>query len=317
MLTLFTAVGQREDVTPETLHEHLQTTAKAFWLDIEAPSDDELHILTDVFHFHPLTIEDVKHQNQRPKLEGYDGYMFAVLFVAAFDERDVTFREHHLYIGGNYLVTVHNNREPAFPKLLQRMSESPENTCRKASFLAYLVLDVLVDATFDALELFDDDVDKLQDDILDEATTVELVQLQNYKHGASELRRVLTAQRDMLQRLVTQSIDQDRETTAYYRDIYDHVIRQYETVDSLRDLLTGAMDVYLSTVSNRLNSTMKALTVIASLFLPLTFLTGFFGMNFAWLVSHIDTAWSFTIAIAFMLGSVILQLVLFRRRGWI
>ena len=88
----------------------------------------------------------------------------------------------------------------------------------------------------------------------------------------------------MFQRLVTLSLEADRETTAYYRDVYDHIIRQYETVDSLRDLLTGAMDVYLSTVSNRLNMTVKALTVVASLFLPLTFLTGFFGMNFGWLV---------------------------------
>ena len=109
------------------------------------------------------------------------------------------------------------------------------------------------------------------------------------KHSAVEMRRILGAQRDMFQRLVTLSLEPDRETTAYYRDVYDHIIRQYETVDSLRDLLTGAMDVYLSTVSNRLNMTVKALTVVASLFLPLTFLTGFFGMNFGWLVSRIGT----------------------------
>ena len=109
------------------------------------------------------------------------------------------------------------------------------------------------------------------------------------KHSAVEMRRILGAQRDMFQRLVTLSLEADRETTAYYRDVYDHIIRQYETVDSLRDLLTGAMDVYLSTVSNRLNMTVKALTVVASLFLPLTFLTGFFGMNFGWLVTRIGS----------------------------
>ena len=117
--------------------------------------------------------------------------------------------------------------------------------------------------------------------------------LQDLKHAASEMRRVLGAQRDMFQRFVTHSLEEDRETTAYYRDVYDHIIRQYENVDGLRDLLTGAMDVYLSTVSNRLNMTMKTLTVVASLFLPLTFLTGFFGENFGWLVTRIGDFPSF------------------------
>jgi magnesium transporter len=121
----------------------------------------------------------------------------------------------------------------------------------------------------------------------------------------------------MFQRLVTLALEQDRETTAFYRDVYDHVIRQYETIDSLRDLLTGAMDVYLSMVSNRLNATVKALTVVASLFLPLTFLTGFFGENFAWLVGRIGSFTAFAIGLTLMVLSVVLQLVFFRRRGWI
>src|ERR1019366_5291039 len=117
--------------------------------------------------------------------------------------------------------------------------------------------------------------------------------------------------------LVPLSLEADRETTAYYRDVYDHIIRQSETVDSLRDLLTGAMDVYLSTVSNRLNMTVKALPVVASLFLPLTFLTGFFGMNFGWLVSRIGTVTAFAIGLTLMAISIWTQLFFLRRAGWI
>ena len=317
MRRLFTSAGHDQDVTTAAISALLAVPKGTFWLDIEAPDDDDYRLLSETFGFHQLTIEDVKHQNQRPKLDGYDTYTFAVLFVVSFDGGHVSFREHHVYISANFIVTVHQEPEPSFEKLNQRVAESPESVCRTTSFLAYLVMDTLVDATFDALEALDDVVDRLQDEILDGATTAQLSRLQELKHAASELRRILGAQRDMFQRLVTLAVEQDRETTAYYRDVYDHVIRQYETCDSLRDLLTGAMDVYLSVVSNRLNTTMKTLTVVASLFLPLTFLTGFFGMNFGWLVQRISTPYAFGIGLALMAVSIAAQLFFFRRRGWI
>jgi magnesium transporter len=317
MRTLFTADGHSREVDPSTVQRLLAAPHQVFWLDIQAPGDDDYRLLSDTFKFHQLTIEDVKHQNQRPKLDGYDGYVFAVVFVIALDGEDVSFREHHLYIAPDYLVSVHLEAEPSFDTLNERIAESPESTCRKSSFLTYLVMDSLVDTTFVALETLDESVDKLQDEVLQNANNAQLALLQDMKHSAVEMRRVLGAQRDMFQRLVTLSLEADRETTAYYRDVYDHIIRQYETVDSLRDLLTGAMDVYLSTVSNRLNMTVKALTVVASLFLPLTFLTGFFGMNFGWLVSRIGTLYAFMIGLSLMAISIITQLVFFRRRGWI
>ncbi|MGA8668032.1 MAG: magnesium/cobalt transporter CorA [Candidatus Dormiibacterota bacterium] len=317
MRTLFTADGHSREVDPSTVQRLLAAPHQVFWLDMQAPDDDDYRLLSDTFKFHQLTIEDVKHQNQRPKLDGYDGYVFAVVFVIALDGEDVSFREHHLYIAPDYLVSVHLEPEPSFDTLNDRIAESPESTCRKSSFLTYLVMDSLVDTTFAALETLDESVDKLQDEVLENANNAQLALLQDMKHSAVEMRRVLGAQRDMFQRLVTLSLEADRETTAYYRDVYDHIIRQYETVDSLRDLLTGAMDVYLSTVSNRLNMTVKALTVVASLFLPLTFLTGFFGMNFGWLVSRIGTLYAFMIGLSLMAISIITQLVFFRRRGWI
>ena len=317
MRTLFTADGHSREVDPSTVQRLLKSPHQVFWLDMQAPDDDDYRLLSDTFKFHQLTIEDVKHQNQRPKLDGYDGYVFAVVFVIALDGEEVSFREHHLYIAPDYLVSVHQEPEPSFDTLNERIAESPESTCRKSSFLTYLVMDSLVDTTFAALERLDESVDKLQDEVLQDANNAQLALLQDMKHSAVEMRRVLGAQRDMFQRLVTLSLEADRETTAYYRDVYDHIIRQYETVDSLRDLLTGAMDVYLSTVSNRLNMTVKALTVVASLFLPLTFLTGFFGMNFGWLVSRIGTLYAFMIGLSLMAISIITQLVFFRRRGWI
>src|SRR5207249_11451236 len=136
-----------------------------------------------------------------------------------------------------------------------------------------------------------------------------LGQINQYKRQVIELRKFIGAQRDLFQRLITHSIDvRGEELTLYWRDVHDHLIRQYETVDSLRDLLTGAMDIYLSTVSNRLNNTMKALTVIASLFLPLSFLTGFYGMNFAYLTSVLEPPnWVFWVGVGTMVGATVFQ----------
>ena len=147
----------------------------------------------------------------------------------------------------------------------------------------------------------------------------DLAEITSLRHSVTDLRRTLGAQRDCFQRLVTQSVDpQNTETALYFRDTYDHLVRQYETVDSLRDLLSGAMDTYLSSVSNRLNSTMKTLTVVAGLFLPLTFLTGFFGMNFAYLTGVVQTSGlEFVGGILLMTVSVGIELYLFRRRHWI
>ena len=231
MRTLFTADGHSREVDPSTVQRLLAAPHQVFWLDMQAPDDDDYRLLSDTFKFHQLTIEDVKHQNQRPKLDGYDGYVFAVVFVIALDGEDVSFREHHLYIAPDYLVSVHLEPEPSFDTLNDRIAESPESTCRKSSFLTYLVMDSLVDTTFAALETLDESVDKLQDEVLENANNAQLALLQDMKHSAVEMRRVLGAQRDMFQRLVTLSLEADRETTAYYRDVYDHIIRQYETVE--------------------------------------------------------------------------------------
>ncbi len=138
------------------------------------------------------------------------------------------------------------------------------------------------------------------------------------RHAVTDLRRILSPQREVFQRLVTHSLDRGAgELSLYWRDVYDHLVRQYEQVDSLRDLLTGTMDLYMTDVSNRLSATMKQLTVIASLFLPLTFLTGFFGMNFGFLVGRITSAQAFLMGLSLMALTTAMQLYVFRRQRWI
>jgi magnesium transporter len=317
--TLFTTNGQQENDVSD-IHTCFELRHRdGFWLDIEAPNDDDYRLLEQTFGFHPLTIEDIKHQNQRPKLDEYNDYNFAVLFQATWQNNEILALEHHLFVGPTYLVTVHLEPSEPIGQLQQRISQSPELTKGKPAFLTYLVIDTLVDASFPVLDELDETVDTLEDDITDKASPDSLNRIYHLKHSVTELRRLLGAQRDLFQKLITHGITlQQEDMTLYYRDVYDHIVRQYETVDSLRDLLTSAMDVYLSTVSNRLNRTTTTLAVIASLFLPLSFLTGFYGMNFLYLTSILETPYNaFWVGVGTMLIATLIQLYLFRRRGWI
>jgi magnesium transporter len=318
--TLITTAGkQPATATDDVVRCFEESTQMGFWLDIEAPDEDDFKLLEQTFKFHPLTIEDIKHQQQRPKVDEYPDYNFTVIFQILWENNEVVMREHHLYVGASYLITVHYEHSPALVDVHDRITRSPDLTKGQPAFLTYMVIDALVDSTFPALERLDDSVDALEDDIVDSADTKLLDRIYHLKHSVVELRRLLGAQRDVFQSLITHGIHlQKADMTLYYRDVFDHIVRQYETVDSLRDLLTGAMDVYLSTVSQRLNQTTKALTVIASLFLPLSFLTGFYGMNFAYLTQVLEVPyWTFAVGVGTMLIAIFIQLWLFRRRGWI
>ncbi len=319
MRSLFTINGKQDNDVSD-IHTCFELSHRdGFWLDIEQPDDDDYHLLEHVFNFHPLTIEDIKHQNQRPKVDEYVDYNFAVIFQATWQNNEVLSLEHHLFVGPTYLVTVHLEPSDALRELQKRITGSPQLIKGMPAFLTYLVIDTLVDATFPVLDQLDEIVDTLEDDITDKASPDSLNRIYHLKHSVTELRRLLGAQRDLFQKLITHGITlSQQDMTLYYRDVYDHIVRQYETVDSLRDLLTSAMDVYLSTVSNRLNRTTTALTVIASVFLPLSFLTGFYGMNFTFLTQVLETPYAaFWVGVGTMVFSILIQLFLFRRRGWI
>jgi magnesium transporter len=320
MRTLLTTAGRLDATDPASITKCVADAhTEGLWLDIERPDADDFKLLEETFKFHPLTIEDIQHQNQRPKIDEYPDYNFAVIFQADWLGDDVAFREHHLYVGPHWLISVHIEPSSVLDALKDRIAKTPELTKGQPAFLTYFVIDALVDATFPALEQVDETVERLEGDILTKASPATLQRIYHLKHSVSELRRFLGAQRDVFQRLTTQGIHlQQADMTLYYRNVYDHIVRQYETVDSLRDLLTSTMDVHMSTVSHRLNETTKALTVIASLFLPLSFLTGFYGMNFSYLVNVLETPYlAFAVGVGTMLIATGIQLYFFHRRGWI
>jgi magnesium transporter len=292
-----------------------------FWLDLDEPGDEEESFLADTFHFHPLALEDLRKRAQRPKLEDFDDYMFLVYYGAREregGEGEVELQEVHAFISGSYIVTSHGGPIDALTEARERLKAQPP---RSEQFVVYRVLDALTDSFFPVLERLDDELEGLDEEIFDDPSPKHLEQITKLRRQLVELRRVATPQRDLLARGTDDILEipgLQADSREYFRDIYDHAIRISEQIDSFRDLLAGSRDAYLSTVSNRLNQITTQLTVVATIFLPLSFLVGFFGQNFAWLVRNIDSETDFLIwGVGGALLSVLALLAWFRRSSFI
>jgi magnesium transporter len=225
----------------------------------------------------------------------------------------------HCFYSGRFLVTVHRDDCPAFAELRGRYDQLHEPTSRP-SLLLYRVVDGLINSFFPILSAFDDRIDELEDQIFLAASDEQLQEIFRMKRLLVGMRKAVTPQRDAFASLTGRMVELpgfDPDDEHYFRDVYDHLIRISDLIDSYRDLLTSAMDVYLSTVSNRLNAVMKRLTIIATIFLPLTFITGFFGQNFGWLTSHVRHLNAFVVlGLGTELFALLVLLGLFKRRGW-
>jgi magnesium transporter len=269
--------------------ERLLASGSFFWLDLGHPTADDFRVLREVFKFHPLALEDSEQFNQRAKIDGYDDFVFIVIYGAGRDDDRLV--EVHCFYSQRFLVTVHREDFPSLAEIRRRYGKR-ERAMEQPSLLLYRVLDGLVDSFFPSLAAFDDRIDALEDTIFLKADDYQLQEIFQLKRQLVAMRKTVTPQRDAFASLmggVAELPGLAEEDEHYFRDVYDHLIRISDLIDSYRDLLTGAMDVYLSTVSNRINAVMKQLTIIATIFLPLTFVTGFFGQNFDWMVSHIDS----------------------------
>ena len=310
----------RTSIDEEFIRDHLARD-HFFWLDLTSPSHEDLGKLHDLFGFHPLALEDSGEFGQRPKLDNYTDYIFLVFYGAWRHSADdpKPLREVHLFLSGKYLITLH--RDP-LPVLDQQREQLEGRVLHSEQFLLYRVLDALTDSFFPVLAEMDDEIDELEAAVLVRPNDEQLERLFSLKRQLVAMRKVVTPQRDLFAR----SIDQIAALSGlklderdYFRDVYDHLIRISDLIDSYRDLLSGATDLYLSTVSNRQNDVMKQLTVIATIFLPLSFITGFFGQNFGFMVNHlIEDTWTFWVAgVGSMVATCVALIAYFKRNGWI
>jgi magnesium transporter len=314
-----TCDGTASPARSEVIERHLAAN-QFLWLDLDGIDDEAHDLLLNAFEVHHLAVDDAQRFGQRPKVEDYDDFMYMVVHGAS-DEPSST-KEVHFIFAVHFVITVHRGPCPALDHVRDRIGHRKASELESPQIaLIYLVIDQLVDSFFPLLNEFDNRIDELEDAILVKPTDAQLGTLFTMKRSLINIRKVVSPQRDMFASIssgVTDLPGVSTEGLRYMRDIYDHLIRISDMVDGYRDLLSGVMDTHLSTVSNRLNVVMKQLTIIATVFLPLSFLTGFFGQNFSWMIGHITGRWPFLVfGIGLEAAAAVGLLNLFRRRGWL
>ncbi|HET7446144.1 MAG TPA: magnesium/cobalt transporter CorA [Solirubrobacterales bacterium] len=307
-----------ESIDREAISDLLQRD-EYFWLDLTDPGEEEAQAVGELFSFHPLALEDMLKRGQRPKLDDFGEYMFLVYYgVSEGDGEEIELEEVHAFLSGGYIVTSHLRPCPVLKEARERLAAQAP---RSEQFVIYRVLDGLTDTFFPVLERLDERMEGLDTEIFERPEPGQLEEITALRRKLVELRRVVTPQRDLLARGIDDILEipgLEADSRNYFRDVYDHAIRISDQIDSYRDLLAGTRDAYLSVVSNRLNQITKQLTIVATIFLPLSFIVGFFGQNFKWLVINIDTAAAFW---ALGIGSLVLSvgalLAWFRRAAYI
>jgi magnesium transporter len=297
----------------------LRARDEFFWLDLDAPGEATLEAIADQLGWHPLAVEGTREWNQRPKLDDYEDHVLLVFYGLrpASEPQDAKPLEVHIYVHGGYVVTIHRGGS----ELVVIRERARQRQPHSEQGLVYLILDGLTDSFFPALEAIDNEIDAVEAEITVDARHHQVERMFRLKRQLLAIRRVIGPMRDIFSTQLD-ALEElpglQRGSRDYFRDIWDHLTRLAEQIDSYRDVLSSAMDVYLSSVSNRTNDTMKQLTVIATVFLPLTFVTGFFGQNFGWLVGNVDTFPAFVgLGLGSLIVSCVILFVFFRRRGWL
>ena len=276
------------------IREVLESRAP-LWVELLNPDDAEIAEAGELFGLHPLAIEDSQNFGQRPKLDDYPGAVLLVFHGACSGDDGLPDTvEVHLYITARAVITVRHQDVPGLDAACTRLRQRDVTTSEEA---IYRVLHALADSFGPPLRALQDELDELEDQALDDPQPELRQRLLAIKHALLVLRQVVEPQRDLMasRRDAIEALPGFTDDGAhdYLRDIHDHLARTSQEIESTRELVANALDLYLSTVSNRLNEVMKRLTVVATIFLPLTFVTGFFGMNFGWLVSNITGAATF------------------------
>jgi magnesium transporter len=312
---LLTAGGETFDhVDHENIEQYL-ASGEFFWLDVSHPGNAGVDWLSETFELHPLVHEDLRSFGQRPKLEPYGSYSVLVVYGAAPDEDGLV--EVHCILSESYLVTVRRDPAPCFDDLWERyVGDEP---IAPGPMLLYRVVEGLIDSFYPSLNGLDDRIDDIEEEILDSPETVHLREVLDMKRHLITWRKVIAPERDLFAQIVagTQPLPGwSEESMRYFRDAYDHLIRLGDMVDTYRDLLTSTLDVYLSARADRRDDVMKQLTLIATVFLPITFVTGYFGQNFGTLVRGINTPVVFILGTLLQLAIVVGILAFFKRRRW-
>lgn len=276
-------------VSPEEINKLLQEPDGVLWVSLEQPTEAEIFtILRDTFNFHPLAIEDTQTGNyQPPKVDDFGDYLFIVIHALrpGSQSGELETMELDCFLGSNYLVTSYLSPEmPPVHDVWERLQRDARLLERGADFLCHAILDHLVDSYMPIIDTMDKEIDQLEDIVVLNPRPIILQRILDLKHSTMTLQRIIAPQRELMNKLSRENLPLiSPDNRIYFRDIYDHLVRVHDLSETVRDIMTGTLDTYLSSASNRLNEVMKALTIVSTIFLPLSFLAGVYGMNFEYM----------------------------------
>jgi magnesium transporter len=304
----------------DLIDKHLRDQ-RFFWLDLDSPDRSQLARLGELLNLHPLTLDDAESFDERPKREHYEGYVYLVIYGVDPEAKPGSglLREIHAIISGRCVVTIHRGAYAVLEEVRKRYADVE---VRSEPYLVFQIVDSVLDSFVPVLSQIDDEIDEIEEQVISEPTEAILRRIFSLKRDLISMRRVVTPMRDFFARdaeELSHLPGMEPDDHLYFRDLYDGLVRTSDLIDSYRDLLSGATDMYLSTVANRQGEVTKQLAIIATIFLPLSFLTGFFGMNFTFLTGQIlNHTWAFfALGLGLLAVSIAALWLFFRRKGWL
>lgn len=285
-----------------------------FWMDFNNPSQEETCLLDSYFHFHHLSIEDCVYSLNSPKLDYYDNYNFLVLNALTQDTLDPV--EVSLFVGTNYIVSYHNEKLNELDEAFERAKINEKNWCKGPSYIAHQILDKIVDYFFPAIYKVEDRLNEMESNVMKKPIHTLMDEIFEIRSDLLKLRRIVNSMRDLLYRILnSERLEGFYEHQMYFSDIYDHLVKLSDMVDSNREMTSDIRDNYMSINSSRMNKNMMVLTVITTIFIPLTFIVGIYGMNFE---NMPELTWKYGYFAALLIMAIIAaeMFLWFKRKGW-
>jgi magnesium transporter len=321
MITIYVHRNGETDRAPRIEPQWLDPASNVvLWVDLAAPTPDEARVLTDVFHFHPLSVEDALSEIHSPKVEQYPGYLYLILHGIDFDsgEREFATRDVDFFLGRNYLVTVHDARSRSIAKLRMICDEHEHVLAEGPAAVMHRIVDSMVQNYRPEIDALEERIDQLEEEAIVGHRADLMSSILAVKRDLASLRRVVIPQRDVVGRLARREYPLINDEITYrFRDVYDQFVRLSEEAILFQDRISGVLEAHLSSVSNRLNVVVKVLTVISTIFLPLTVLTGMWGMNVALPAFPGGEMVQFWWVGGMIAAIVVVMLLLFRLNRWI
>jgi len=298
-----------------------KTTPTVTWINIDGIHDVAIiEKLGRQFVLHPLILEDILNTVQRPKYEDLEKYIFIVLKMLSYDDEKQVLQTEQvsLIVGANFVISFQESIGDVFEEVRDRLRNAKGRIRKMASdYLAYALMDAVVDNYFVILERLGESIETMEEELVAEPTEKTLQQIHLHKRTMIFLRKSVWPLRELINGLQKSESPLIKESTGVYlRDVYDHTIQIIDTIESFRDMVSGMLDIYLSSISNRMNAVMKVLTIIATIFIPLTFVAGIYGMNFKYM-PELEMWWAYPVVWLIMVVIAACMLIYFRRKRWL